>query len=70
MVIDEALRLIAGLVILLSIALTLLVNPNWIWLAAFVAINLMQSAFTRWCPMITLLKAAGMPESRTPNCSH
>ncbi|CAA0121410.1 Uncharacterised protein [BD1-7 clade bacterium] len=67
MIVDEALRLIAGLVVLISLALATWVSPMWLWLTVFVAANLIQSAFTRWCPMITLLKMTGMPETRQPS---
>lgn len=60
MTISEALRLIAGFMVLLSIALALWVNINWLWLTAFVGANLLQSSFTRWCPMMTILAKAGL----------
>jgi hypothetical protein len=59
--IEEALRLIAGLFILLSVALGVLVNPWWFAFTAFVGVNLVQSAFTHWCPMMSILKKAGLP---------
>lgn len=64
--IDRALRGIAGTVILLSVALAWLVNgvdlsqPSWLWLTAFVGANLLQSAFTCWCPMMTVLRKFGV----------
>jgi len=61
MTINEALRLIAGVVVLVSVALAVWVNPWWLALTAFVGANLLQSAFTRWCPMMTLLKKLGLP---------
>ncbi|MDN3638637.1 DUF2892 domain-containing protein [Simiduia curdlanivorans] len=61
MTINEALRLIAGVVVLVSVALAVGVNPWWLALTAFVGANLLQSAFTRWCPMMTLLKKLGLP---------
>ena len=64
MTIDEALRLIAGSFVLLSVVLGYFVHPGWYLFTGFVALNLMQSAFSRWCPMITLLKWAGLPSSR------
>ncbi len=64
MTIDEALRLIAGFFVLLSVVLGYFLHPAWYLFTAFVALNLMQSAFTRWCPMITILKWAGLKESR------
>lgn len=65
--VDRILRGIAGVVILLSVALAWLVNgvdltqPSWLWLTAFVGLNLLQSAFTCWCPMMTVLRKAGVP---------
>lgn len=64
MTIDEALRLIAGSFVLLSVVLGYFVHPGWYLFTGFVALNLMQSAFSRWCPMITLLKWAGLPSNR------
>ncbi|BFM10517.1 DUF2892 domain-containing protein [Simiduia litorea] len=61
MTVNEALRLIAGIVVLVSVALAVWVNPWWLALTAFVGANLLQSAFTRWCPMMTLLKKLGLP---------
>ncbi|MGM0785817.1 YgaP family membrane protein [Halomonas faecis] len=64
MTIDEALRLIAGTFVLLSVLLGYFVHPGWFLFTGFVALNLMQSAFTRWCPMITILRKAGLREAR------
>ncbi len=58
--IDTALRGIAGFLILLSVALGHWVNPWWFAFTAFVGLNLLQSAFTRWCPMMWLLGKAGL----------
>jgi hypothetical protein len=44
-------RLIAGSVVLISLSLSL-INPTWLWLTTFVGLNLLQSAFTDWCPLI------------------
>lgn len=68
MTINEALRAIAGAFILISVALAHFVSPNWLWFTAFVGLNLLQSAFTRWCPMITILKKAGLKETRDGCC--
>jgi hypothetical protein len=38
------------------------VNPNFYYFTAFVGLNLLQSAFTKWCPMISLLRALGLKE--------
>ncbi|MDD4202570.1 MAG: DUF2892 domain-containing protein [Candidatus Omnitrophica bacterium] len=57
---ERILRGIAGTFILLSLILAVKVNMNWLWFTAFVGVNLLQSAFTNWCPMITLLKKCGV----------
>ncbi|NTV03453.1 DUF2892 domain-containing protein [bacterium] len=64
MTLHRILRLVAGAFVLLSLALAHFVSPNWLWFTAFVGLNLLQSAFTDWCPLITMLKKAGVPESR------
>jgi hypothetical protein len=56
MTVDRWLRAIAGFFILLSVLLGMYVNPNWFWFTAFVGLNLFQSAFTDWCPMMTILR--------------
>lgn len=64
---ERILRLIAGVVTLVGVALTMWVDPRWIWLVGFVGLNLAQSAFTNWCPAIYVLKKAGVPScSATP----
>jgi len=50
----------AGGFVLLSLALGRFVNPNWYWFTAFVGANLLQSAFTNWCPMMTFLRKLGV----------
>ena len=60
--VNEALRMIAGIMILLSLALALTVNINWLWFTGFIALNLLQSAFTKWCPMMSILRRAGLQE--------
>ena len=57
---ERTLRGIAGGIVLLSVALTVWVHPGWVWLTVFVGANLLQSAFTNWCPMITILKKCGL----------
>ena len=65
MTINESLRAIAGTFVLLSVALGWFVSPNWYLFTAFVGLNLLQSAFTKWCPMIALLRKLGLPETRS-----
>jgi Inner membrane protein YgaP-like, transmembrane domain len=54
------LRLIAGFFVLLSLALGHYVNPGWYLFTAFVGLNLFQSAFTNWCPMMAFLRKLGV----------
>jgi hypothetical protein len=49
----------AGIVILLTLGLAHYVNPNWLWFTAFVGFNLLQSAFTGFCPLAIMLKKVG-----------
>jgi hypothetical protein len=58
--IERALRLIAGVVVLVSLLLALLHSHYWIVLTGFVGLNLLQSAFTDWCPMVWLLARLGL----------
>ena len=64
MTVERMLRLIAGLFILLSLALGKWVNPNWYWFTAFVGLNLFQSGFTNWCPMMTFLRKLGVGSAK------
>ncbi len=61
--INRYLRLFAGLFILISLTLGYLVHPGWYLFTAFVGLNLLQSAFTNWCPLMALLKALKVPET-------
>ncbi|MHB1959820.1 MAG: YgaP family membrane protein [Acidobacteriaceae bacterium] len=64
MTVDRAVRLIAGVIVLVSLALARWVSPNWLWLTAFVGLNLLQSAFTNWCPAMTIFRKMGLPEPK------
>ena len=59
MTVNEGLRMVAGAFILISVALGVWVNPWFFAFTAFVGLNLLQSAFTRWCPMMWILGKAG-----------
>ena len=63
MTVNEALRLVAGLMILISLALTQYHSPNWMWFTVFIGVNLLQSSITKWCLMMTILKKVGLKES-------
>ena len=62
MTVNEALRAMAGLVILVSVALAYWVSPYWLALTAFVGLNLLQSAFSKWCPAMTIFRKLGLRE--------
>jgi hypothetical protein len=58
--VNRWLRMVAGSFVLLSLALGYWVSPKWYFFTAFVGINLLQSAFTNWCPMMTFLRKLGV----------
>lgn len=63
MTVERGLRLIGGLFVLASLVLGYFVSPYWFLFTAFVALNLIQSAFTNWCPMMTILRFLGFKAS-------
>ncbi len=60
MTVERALRLIAGIFVALSVVLGMYVDTRFLWFTLFVALNLVQSAFTNWCPMMTILRKSGL----------
>lgn len=60
MKLESAIRILAGTMVLISLCLAYFVNPHWLWLAAFVGVNLIQSALTGFCPAEIILKKAGV----------
>jgi hypothetical protein len=62
MTVDRYIRLIGGLFVMISVALGHFVNPNWFYFTAFVGLNLFQSAFTNWCPMMSVLRKFGVKD--------
>ena len=58
--INRWLRMVAGTFVLASLALGYWVSPKWYLFTAFVGLNLLQSAFTNWCPMMTFLRMLGV----------
>ena len=60
MTVERYIRLIAGTFVLGSLPLGYWVSPYWFLFTAFVGLNLFQSAFTNWCPMMTILRKAGV----------
>jgi hypothetical protein len=65
MTVERGLRLMAGMMVLLSLSLAYFLSPYWLWLTVFVALNLLQSAFTNWCPAVAILRAIGLKDA---NC--
>ena len=64
MTIESALRLIAGFFVVASIVLGIFVHPYFFGFTLFVGLNLFQSGFTNWCPMIALLERLGLRANR------
>lgn len=62
MTVERYLRLIAGIVVMVSLLLGVFYSPYWFFLTGFVALNLFQSAFTNWCPMMTFLRRLGVKD--------
>ena len=60
MKIENAVRIMAGTMVLISLALYKLVNVNWLFLAAFVGVNLIQSALTGFCPAEIVFRKLGV----------
>jgi len=58
--VERYLRMIAGSFVLVSVLLAHYHSQYWLFFTGFVGLNLLQSAFTNWCPMITILKKLGV----------
>ncbi len=63
--IDSPIRALAGFMVLLSVVLTVWVSPHFVWLTVFVGLNLLQSAFTGFCPAAKVLGKLGFK----PRCA-
>jgi hypothetical protein len=55
--------MMAGIMVLLSVALTYYVSRYWMWFTVFIGLNLLQSAFTNWCPAMSILRSMGLKET-------
>ena len=53
-------RVIVGTMVLLSVVLAVYVNINWLWFTVFIGVNIIQSAFTKWCMLETILVKLGV----------
>ena len=70
MSLDRAVMAFAGVMILVSIALTQLVSPWWWLLTAFVGFNLLQSSFTGFCPAAMVMRKLGVGKGVVGGCSY
>lgn len=66
---ERIVRAVAGTFVLTSIALAFYVNIQWLWLGVFVGVNLLQSSFTRFCPLEKILDAFGVDKCTDGTCS-
>jgi hypothetical protein len=57
---ERIIRMFAGTFVLASLLLAHFHDPNWLWLAAFVGFNLLQSSYTNFCPLELILKKLGV----------
>ena len=53
-------RVVVGVMVLLSVMLTYYVHQNWMWFGVFIGVNLIQSGFTKWCLLETILMKLGV----------
>ena len=72
MTLNRLIRIFAGFFVLLSLALgvpgsPLFVSANWLWFTAFVGANLLQSGFTRFCPLESILRRLGVKDAAACN---
>jgi hypothetical protein len=67
MTIERSLRGIAGLFVLVSVLLAHYQSAYWLFFTGFVGLNLLQSAFTNWCPMMDILKRLGVRSQASAN---
>jgi hypothetical protein len=65
MTVERGVRLMAGVIVLLSLALAHFLSPYWLWLTVFVGLNLLQSAFTNWCPAMAILRGIGLKDANS-----
>jgi Protein of unknown function (DUF2892) len=63
MTVNDSLRAIAGFFVLASVALGYFVHPGFFLFTAFVGANLLQSGFSKWCPMILILRKVGLRDA-------
>lgn len=62
---ERIIRAVAGTLVLISVTLAYFVNIYWLGLGAFVGLNLLQSSFTRFCPLELILDKAGIEKGKS-----
>ena len=64
MTLDRTVMMFAGFMVLLSVVLTVLVSPLWMWFTVFIGVNLIQSSITGFCPAATLFRKLGVKDGK------
>lgn len=59
---NKVFRILVGAFILISVLLSVYVNQNWLWFTGFIGVNLIQSGFTKWCLLETILSKLGLKD--------
>ena len=70
MTVERSVRLLAGIMVLLSVSLAHFISLYWLYLTAFVGLNLLQSAFSNWCPAMSMLRAMGVKDAECGASTH
>ena len=65
MTLENAVMRFAGVMVLVSVALTVWVSPLWAWFTVFIGLNMIQSTFTNWCPAIWAFGKLGFKRAGT-----
>jgi hypothetical protein len=65
---ERIIRAVAGTMVLVSVTLAYFINIYWLGLAAFVGLNLLQSSFSRFCPLEKILERAGVQSGNSNRC--
>lgn len=61
---ERIVRAVAGIIVLASVFMSIYVNINWLWVTGFVGVNLLQSSFTKFCPLELILDAVGVEKEK------
>ncbi|MBS1742081.1 MAG: DUF2892 domain-containing protein [Bacteroidetes bacterium] len=65
---ERIVRAVAGSFILISVMLAVFVHSNWLFMTAFVGVNLLQSSFTKFCPLNFILDKMGVKDRNCSSC--